>query len=183
MPAAARDQEPQGLHAYLSDQALALHEGDAALRGGNTEGVHELRVASRRIRVALKTFGPAFDKAATEPRRAELRWLARSLGPARDRRVASERLRGLTRAELVDDGAGTAVLPEVLRLEEWARGDEALVLELLGSSRYQQLLGAVDAFAAQPPWTPRGRKDPRRFVRRRVRKEWKSLARRADGVA
>lgn len=177
-----RDQEPRGLHAYLSHQALALREADATLRRGNSEGVHELRVASRRIRAALDTFEPAFDTAVSEPLREELGWLARSLGPARDLHVVRERLRVLTEAERADDGADTGVLPEVLRLEDWARRDEASVLELLESPRYQHVLSAVDAFAAQPPWTPRGRKDPRRFVRRRIRKEWKALARRVDAV-
>jgi triphosphatase len=48
------------------------------------EGVHQMRVGLRRLRSALALFRPPEPDAAYDHLRAELKWLAGQLGPARD---------------------------------------------------------------------------------------------------
>ena len=58
----------------------------------NVEAVHQARVAIRRLRAALALFKPMVFDIAYGNIRAELKWLARLLGAARDLDVLQERL-------------------------------------------------------------------------------------------
>jgi inorganic triphosphatase YgiF len=51
-----------------------------------------MRVATRRARSALQAFGTIIDRDATRPLCAELKWLAVTLGQARDAEVLRDRL-------------------------------------------------------------------------------------------
>ena len=62
---------------------LRTNEG-AVWHGTDPEGVHQMRVAVRRLRSALSVFGKALNPGAVEYLREELRWLQQQLGPARD---------------------------------------------------------------------------------------------------
>lgn len=56
----------------------------AVLDGRDPEGVHQMRVGVRRLRALLTVFGSVFNAEAYDFLRAELRWMQRQLGPARD---------------------------------------------------------------------------------------------------
>ena len=62
------------------------------MRRAEEDAVHRMRVATRRARSALKSFGDVLDRTATDPLGAELKWLAAVLGAERDREVLAERL-------------------------------------------------------------------------------------------
>lgn len=70
---------------------LAL-EADARL-GEDIEGVHRMRVATRRLRAAFEVFGPAFERSALQPYLRRLRQLGRDLGKVRDLDVLIEHAR------------------------------------------------------------------------------------------
>ena len=55
-----------------------------AVQQGQIEGVHQMRVAFRRLRSALKVFRPLIPREASAHPVADLRWLNGFLGPARD---------------------------------------------------------------------------------------------------
>lgn len=55
-----------------------------AIDGREDEGVHQLRVALRRLRSAFTTFQPALPADQVAPFRDDMRWILASLGPARD---------------------------------------------------------------------------------------------------
>ena len=59
--------------------------------GENIEGVHDMRVATRRMRSALRLFGPFFDREAIDPFRKDLRTIADALGTVRDLDVFKEK--------------------------------------------------------------------------------------------
>lgn len=63
-------------------QLLANESG--FLAGRDIEYLHQLRVASRRLRAAIGLFAPLLPPRELATLRAELRWLSRTLGPARD---------------------------------------------------------------------------------------------------
>jgi CHAD domain-containing protein len=156
----------------LHAQVEALLQADVEIRRGHPHGVHDARVACRRLRAALATFRPAIRTDASEPIRAELGWLARALGEARDQHVVRERLVALTKGE--DEVAGP-VLDRILAAD-WSSHADRTVMEVLRSQRYFGLLDTLEALVADPPWTPRADRDAGRFVRRRIGKEWDRLA-------
>lgn len=70
-------------------QTLAAHrpDGDTA---PTPDDIHQLRVAARRLRVALRLFGRLLPSRGAARLRAELRWFASSLGDVRDLDVYTE---------------------------------------------------------------------------------------------
>lgn len=54
------------------------------LRDRDTEGVHQMRVALRRLRSAIGLFSPMLDEGALDPLLDDLRWLGAPLGRKRD---------------------------------------------------------------------------------------------------
>lgn len=65
----------------------------AAIEGADSEGVHDVRVASRRLRAAMDVAAPAFPKAWYKPLHRFAKEITRALGEVRDRDVVLERLR------------------------------------------------------------------------------------------
>jgi triphosphatase len=63
---------------------VMLHQAPLCTQEKGPEGVHQLRVALRRLRSALKIFRPAIHCPEVEAFDQELRALANRLGPARD---------------------------------------------------------------------------------------------------
>jgi triphosphatase len=57
---------------------------EGMLAGTDPEFLHQMRVALRRLRTAFAVFAAAIPEAASAPLLAELRWLQRALGEARD---------------------------------------------------------------------------------------------------
>ena len=172
------------LHRRLLEQVAALREAEQGIRTGDDEGVHDSRVACRRLQAALAMFRPAVDVRVSEPLREELSWLAGSLGGARDHGVAQERLTALA----ARDGEAAGLLLAQLHRPDRSQTDDHqhpndAVLEVLGSQRYADLLARLDGFVSEPGWTGRADDDARPFVRRRIVKEWDRLAERASLVA
>ncbi|MFZ1575815.1 MAG: CHAD domain-containing protein, partial [Chromatiaceae bacterium] len=69
---------------------------DKAKNGEDIEGVHQMRVAIRRLRSALSLFRAAIPKEASKPWSDEMRWIVGELGLARDLDVFIDE--GLTHA-------------------------------------------------------------------------------------
>lgn len=59
-------------------------------RAGRPEAIHQLRVAIRRLRVALWVFRDVLPPHTRDALRLDLRWLARKLGPLREVQVYAE---------------------------------------------------------------------------------------------
>lgn len=64
----------------------------AAIEGADSEGVHDVRVASRRLRAAMDVAAPAFPKSWYKPLHRSAKEITSSLGEVRDRDVILERL-------------------------------------------------------------------------------------------
>lgn len=78
-----------------STRRLLLELPHAAV-GVDPEGVHQARVATRRLRSDLRSFRPLFEPAWSDHLRGELGWLADELGAVRDADVLSARVVELT---------------------------------------------------------------------------------------
>ncbi|HYZ55017.1 MAG TPA: CYTH and CHAD domain-containing protein [Streptosporangiaceae bacterium] len=140
--------------AYVRDQADALKALDPMVRRNEPDSVHQMRVASRRLRSTLQSFGSILRPADTAHLRDELRWLGHVLGGARDAEVLAERLE----TEVKQAPAELVMGPVQARLREHFAPLEArtrqAVLEALDSKRYVGLLDELDRLLADPPLGP-----------------------------
>ena len=166
------------VHRRLTEQVALLRVHDSEIRRGVPDSVHQTRVTCRRLRAALATFRPLFDRTQTDPIREELRWVARSLGDARDSEVMHERLRGLVEGEPFVVGPVRRRLRATYAARE--REGKRAADELLTSGRYLSLLASLGALLADPPWTERAEDDAHDVCRQRLRKERRRLRGRVD---
>jgi CHAD domain-containing protein len=131
------------VYLYAREQRDALTAQDPGVRQGDPESVHRMRVATRRLRGALKTFKRSFP--AAEEVAAELKWLADLLGTVRDGQVQEGKLL----AEV--EQAGPQFAEAAARIRTYLdgqveRGRRALA-EALESERYLALLDRADGYA------------------------------------
>jgi CHAD domain-containing protein len=142
---------------------LQAHE--EAVRQDGPDAVHRSRVATRRLRSALRTFGGVFEPGSVRHVREQLRWHAELLGRARDTEVLQERLTTAL-AELAEP-AGAAVIGRVTSsLAEAHAVAHGRLVESMATDRYEGLqleleqllvapglvwVAAEDASAVLPP--------------------------------
>src|SRR3954447_818653 len=69
-------------------------EADGVLDMDDIERVHDMRVATRRLRAVVEIYGPCFPRELFRPVLAEVKALADALGERRDPDVLLERLGG-----------------------------------------------------------------------------------------
>lgn len=163
------------VHARIAQQVAAARAREAEVLRGEPEGVHQMRVALRRLRSALVTFRPMLDRQVTEPLREEMAWLAGELGAARDCHVMKERLDALVAAEPEELLVG----PVQQRLDEaLVRAEEAATAQLdevLRSARYDELMSTLDVIALLPPWAADSRAAGGKQLRRWVRRDFERV--------
>ncbi|MGW4062991.1 CYTH and CHAD domain-containing protein [Amycolatopsis sp. NPDC004747] len=154
-----------------------LRRADVGVRLDVDDAVHQMRVAIRKLRSTLRTFGSLVDSKETAPVVAELQWLGRELSPARDTEVTEQRLR-----EQLDEVPSELVFGPLRQFltRQFAREAEegrTRVLAALTSRRYLRLLRALDALVEDPPLTAAARKPAKAGLRKPVRKAARKLAR------
>lgn len=162
--------------AYVRRQAEAIVTLDPAVRRDLPDSVHRMRVATRRLRSAFKTYRALLDRSVTDPVGDELKWLATELGAGRDHEVLDKRLRtrlgGVPQTLLLGPAAAR------LRLWSTAHGTEsrARVLAALDGERYLALLESLDALLADPPLREAAGHAPGKALPRAVAKDYDRLA-------
>jgi CHAD domain-containing protein len=171
------------LLSYLREQVRALVAQDPLVREGGpgavdkTDAVHDLRIAIRRLRSALATYRLLIDPDVAARLRAELQWLGASLGTARDIQVITARLDQLVGAEPPPLVLG----PVRNRIDTQLGGDFAAArhggLEALDSTRYFDLLDALDSIVASPPLTDLAGRPAERVIPRLIERESRRLRR------
>lgn len=144
--------------------------------GDDDEDVHQLRVATRRLRSLLRTFEPRIDPAGVTPITEPLRALADALGKVRDADVLRARLvAALERLDDDDRKAGDALLAHLAAERDDAR---AALLTVLRDPAYTALLDRLTAAARDLPISG-GDEPARRVVRPLARAPWRRLLRAA----
>lgn len=137
----------------FSRSVIHLMRHDAVMRlDVDPEGVHQARVASRRLRSDLRTFRASLDPAWAEPFRAELSWLGTVLGGARDADVLLDRIRGRTGTIPPAEAPGAAAVIE--GLEHRRKEAHIALIEALRSDRYITLLDQIVEAAGAPAVLP-----------------------------
>jgi CHAD domain-containing protein len=145
-----RDTPPvEALGLALEEQLRRLLAHDPGTRlGSDIEDLHQLRVSTRKLRAYLKTARRLVDRRWADDLRAELGWLGRVLGPARDLDVLLEWLSADVKAVGDGDPAGADLIAHVEQQRAPAR---ASVVEALSSERYLELLDRLEHAVAPPP--------------------------------
>lgn len=134
----------------LRDQIRAMLGAAVDVHVGAEDSVHRMRVATRRIRSALRTFGPLF---CADLRRFddELAWLAGVLGAARDAEVLHARLLQALATLPSEDVIGPVQAVLDARLSTADDDTRRDVLHHLGGRRYRDAVADLLALAAFPP--------------------------------
>ncbi|MGW6845722.1 CYTH and CHAD domain-containing protein [Streptomyces sp. NPDC054958] len=168
--------------AYLTEQRDALVAQDPAVRRNLPDSVHQMRVATRRLRSAFKTYRKVLDREATDPLGDELRWLAAELGVDRDQEVLMERLQ----AHLAELPRTLLTGPVRSRLRTWnssrRSGSRRRALAALDSDRYVTLLNTLDALLDAPPLLDGATEPPGKILPKAVLHDYARLATRIDGA-
>jgi CHAD domain-containing protein len=118
-------------------------------RRGDSEGIHRLRTATRRLRSELRAYGDLVDLPWQEHMQEELKWLADRLGEVRDLDILQARLRQAS--SVGDKPDGSALAPLFAGFEERHRRAAAALSQALESQRYHKLVAEVAHAAGDPP--------------------------------
>jgi CHAD domain-containing protein len=159
--------------------AMLNHEPGTRL-GEDPEELHDMRVATRRMRAAMSTFRPVLP-ARFEAVRGELKWLATCLGNVRDVEVQIEWLDAVQRRSGWEDATAVGPLIEERR-ERWALERKEL-LEALDSERYIKLLEDLTAILREGDQGQGEAATPvRQYGPRVLKKRHRQFRREAEGL-
>jgi inorganic triphosphatase YgiF len=129
------------IHQLVANQPLML--------SGDPDGLHQMRVALRRLRAAISLFSEMITDAQTDGVKSELKWIAGELGPARELDVFLKRVVKPVAAGK-PNGAGVAVLSRDLR----RRREDAIVRAhaAVESARFRNLVIDTAAWIEAGDW-------------------------------
>jgi len=177
-PITVKPEDPaaRAVMAALAAGVARLIGNDPATRLGDVEGLHQMRVATRRLRSDLRTLRPLIDRAWATGLSDELRWLGGLLGAVRDADVQLERVEAMA-ADL-----HPAIEPLLARFR--LRRDEGrrALLDGLGSDRYVNLLDRLVDAVRDPLVTAKAERPVARALPRLVGRAWKRLEAEAEGL-
>nr|WSY54956.1 CYTH and CHAD domain-containing protein [Streptomyces sp. NBC_00886] len=177
-PPAPKEPRTAGDHVlvYARVQRDTILELDPAVRQDAYDSVHRMRVATRRLRSAFRSYGKVLDRQVTDPIGEELKWLAGELGVDRDHEVMTERL-----TTVLGELPRTLISgPIRTRLRTWANarrgGSRRRLIGVLDSKRYLALLDTLDAVVADPPLLKDAAGKPEKVIAKAVRKDFDKVA-------
>jgi triphosphatase len=134
--------------ARIDQQVAALSAHEAGVRSGDDpEDVHQMRVATRRLRAALRLFQPVLPPTAPDLRR-ELAWIADILGEARDLDVQID---SLARAAGDLQAEPEAFRPVLCLFQARQSAARERLRSALSTERFATLVVELRALVAQPP--------------------------------
>jgi CHAD domain-containing protein len=138
--------------AYLDKHAARLRVLAPAAARDEPDAIHQMRVATRRVRSTLQAFPSVLPRDKTAHLRAELKWLGSVLGEARDDEVIS----GALEQELASLPPELVLGPAQARvrasLAPQQAQDREAVAEALGSPRYTALTRDLTRLIDRPPF-------------------------------
>jgi CHAD domain-containing protein len=122
--------------------AEVFERAEGVLDLGEVERVHDMRVATRRLRAALEIFAPAFPRKRHRKALKKVKALADALGVRRDLDVEIELLRGLAGEVASEDREALAALIEELRAAQRRANDE--LEPFVAARRLEKLRGRLE---------------------------------------
>lgn len=129
--------------AVRADEVFA--HADGVLGTEDTEPLHDMRVATRRLRAAMEMFRPCFPRKRYRQAKRPLKTLADALGERRDRDVAIDSLGALAAEATAADRGRLEILIGRLREEQRQANDD--LAPLLAKERLDELRERLDELA------------------------------------
>src|SRR6202790_922618 len=160
-------------HVFAESIASLLKHDPLVRTSGDPEAVHQARVATRKLRSHLRTFGPLLDPEWTEPLRSELGWLALGLGAVRDREVLLERLRERAKSLPPSDLRSAGSLLHTL--EEEIETLRTKLMTELSSLRYIDLLDRLVIASHSPATLPEAEEPASKILPPMAAGPWRRL--------
>jgi triphosphatase len=149
--ALASDSTGQAAFAVIARACLhQLVANRPAMQNGDPEGLHQMRVALRRMRAAMSLFSDMLADPQTDAMKHELKWIAAELGPARELDVFVKSV-VKPAADGKPNGPGMDVLNKELRQKRenaFARAQAAIQ-----SARFRSLVLATAEWIESGDWT------------------------------
>lgn len=142
--------------------------------GSDPEGVHQARVATRRLRSDLRTFGPLLDDDWRKRTRAELARLTDALGAVRDTDVLAIHLDAAIHTIGVEPDPAASILDVVREQNVSAR---RAMIAVLDDDHTATFLAELHEAAIDPPTTLTALGRAERRLLPLVRRPWRQLAR------
>ncbi len=165
----------------IAASVIRLIEHDPVMRlDADPEGVHQARVATRRLRSDLRTFGSLVDPVWAAALRDELGWFARILGAVRDGDVMLERMR--ERSVQLPESTSRGAARVLATLETTRHDAHAELLPTLHSERYLSLLDRLVAAANAPALVLEADLSAATVLPGVIRLPWRSLAKRVKAL-
>jgi CHAD domain-containing protein len=178
----ARDPAYEVVASTLRRHTRQLMAEDVRVRRDLPDAVHQMRVATRRLRGALETFAPLLDGPWAYSLMEELRWLADTLGAARDTEVLLARLVAAS-DRLPESAKPDAVRAKLAEICGKDLGDAMAAARLaLQSERYVDLIDRLVDAASYPRTSDVARRPAGSALLPLVRSTWARLHRRAMRV-
>jgi CHAD domain-containing protein len=141
------DPLPEAGRAIMAFHFARLRKHEKAAARGDADGIHDMRVATRRIRAAFRIVRPYFRRKAVKFFLGELRALAGELGAARDLDVIIDHAQAFNDSRPLDAPKIDAWL-DYLRAQ---RADaQRNLIDHLGSESFAQFVEEFGAFVAEP---------------------------------
>jgi CHAD domain-containing protein len=182
LPVAANDPVNDMVAATLRQYTRLLMTYDVAVRRGLDDAVHQMRVATRRLRSALQSFELLLDKEWADVLASELHWLAGILGTARDSEVLRDRLAQAANALPAEakPAAVAAKIAEICDKRYQLAYDE--VTAALAGERYVALIERLVDCATYPRTTDEARRPASVVLIPAIKASWSGMRRRAAPV-
>lgn len=159
--------------------SLIIHLPVARL-GEDPEGVHQSRVATRRLRSAFSTFGLLLDQRRSELLSTELKWLGSTLGAVRDYDVLSANVERIAQDRISIQPSDVDLLGAILA--EQRQRHRSDMLAALASPRLHHLLDALVECAADPETAPQADDPATEVLAPLVRRRWRRLERKVRNL-
>lgn len=164
------------LYRYLRRQLRELRRHEAtAWEGLDPEGVHKMRVAIRRIRTMLRSFGDMLAAEAGEGLDAELKWLAEQLGKARDADICE-----IKTGRLTANSPGAEAYADHLR--QSAAGAYENLVDVMSGERYAHLSERLERFILSGPCDRLGELSISRYADKHIREATRKVLERGNRI-
>ena len=162
------------VRAAMTSSVLRLLEHDLGVRLGEApEDIHQARVATRRLRSDLRTYGDLLEPEWAEGLRAALKDVADDLGAVHDADVLLARLRSRLPRLREDDRSAAEGL--VATLEGERNGHRKALLDLLAGDSYRALLDRLVEGARAPQLSALAAEPAATVLPELARKPWQKL--------
>ena len=121
--------------------AESLLRNQNAAESGDAEALHQLRVATRRVRASIELFCNVIYAAQLKTYRRDFPWIGGQAGAVRECDVTSALI--AARGVKIDPDLKAAIAPMLAALEERRKSEHAKLYELLASKRYRNLIAKL----------------------------------------